>query len=87
MKLVCEFVGGVYGGWTIPVEEARKITEKRSMNWSEERNAGMCVPREELDDQPEFAGYLGPMWDGTRKNGTIGVLRYETQEVYDMLSR
>lgn len=49
-------------------------------NYTEERSHGLCVPREELDDQPEFEGWLGPMWDGGR-------YRYETWEVYDMLSR
>ena len=29
---------------------------------------------------PRIKGYLGPMWDGDR-------YRYETPEVYDMLSR
>jgi hypothetical protein len=35
-------------------------------NYTAERAAGRCVPREELDDQPEVRGYLGPMWDGER---------------------
>ena len=48
-----------------------------SENNTEKRNKGMCVPRAELDNQPMFEGFVGPMWDG-------GVLRYETQEVYDM---
>lgn len=53
---------------------------RRSMDWSEERAMGACVPREELDEAPLVDGYLSPMWDG-------GMLRYETQEVYDVLSR
>lgn len=44
---------------------------------SELRKQGRCVHRAELDNQPTFEGFLGPMWDG-------GMLRYETQEVYDM---
>lgn len=35
---------------------------------------------EELDNLPKFVGFLGPMWDSDR-------VRYETQEVYDELSR
>ena len=51
-----------------------------SEDLSELRAQGGCVHRAELDNQPEFDGFLGPMWDG-------GMLRYETAEVYDMLSR
>ena len=47
---------------------------------SELRAQGRCVHRKELDNQPIFDGFLGPMWDG-------GILRYETPEIYDMLSR
>lgn len=51
-----------------------------SEDLSEERAKGYCVHRAELDNQPEFEGFLGPMWDG-------GMLRYETPEIYDILSR
>ena len=47
---------------------------------SELREQGRCVHRAELDNQPEYEGWCGPMWDG-------GGFRYETWEVYDMLSR
>lgn len=46
---------------------------------SELRERGYCVHRAELDNRPKYKGFLGPMWDG-------GDFRYETQEVYDMLS-
>ena len=46
---------------------------------TEIRNSGGCVHRKELDNQPEYRGFLGPMWDG-------GGLRYETSEVYNLLS-
>lgn len=49
-------------------------------DFSQERELGLCVPRKELDNQPIYKGWLSPMWDG-------GKLRYETQEVYDLLSR
>ena len=35
--------------------------------------------RKELDGAPIFVGLLGPMWDGD-------AVRYETQEVYNILS-
>ena len=48
---------------------------------TELRNQGCCVHRAELDNQPQFIGcsYLGPMWDGDG-------LRYETAEIYNMMS-
>lgn len=89
MKLYCEFVGGPRSGQVMPVEEAAKLTARRSDDLSAVRAAGGIVHREELDNQPQFDGYCGPMWDGTRRWGgeECGVLRYETWEVYDMLSR
>ena len=41
--------------------------------------------RAELHGQPILYGLLGAMYNGT-KNGAH-VIRYETQEVYDLLSR
>jgi hypothetical protein len=74
------FVGGKYHRQLMEIEEVEKISNgTRSHDWSKERAAGGCVPRKELDNQPKVEGYLGPMWDGDK-------LRYETQEVYDMLS-
>ena len=46
---------------------------------SKERDLGYHVRREELDNKPKYEDFLGPMWDG-------GDFRYETQEVYDLLS-
>lgn len=47
---------------------------------TELRKKGCCVHREELDNQPTLVGLCGPMWDG-------GKLRYETWELYDLMSR
>lgn len=46
---------------------------------SEVRARGACVHRAELDNQPEYKGWLGPMWDGGR-------IRYENQKAYDIFS-
>lgn len=46
---------------------------------SEIRVKGGCVHRAELDNKPIYEGFLGPMWDG-------GNYRYDTQEIYDILS-
>ena len=78
---MCEFVGGKYNGWQVPVSYVRahlgngRLTE----DLSAVRARGGVVHRAELDNQPKVDGYLGPMWDG-------GHLRYETQEIYNMLS-
>lgn len=75
------FVGGRFHGVICEIEEMQKFSDGRfSHDFSTERKQGLCVPRAELDNQPLFDGYLGPIWDGDK-------LRYETQEVYDMLSR
>lgn len=92
MEAIFEFVGGTLGSKRFTSQEIDELYEicgdGFSPNWSKYRERGAIVPREELDDRPKFKGYLGPMWDGTRRiNGEeVYVLRYETQEVYDMLS-
>ena len=73
-------------GVEMPVEEAEKLTDSRSKDWSSERAKGMLAPRAELDNRPKFGGYCGPMWDGTRPGG-VAVLRYESPKVYAELSR
>ena len=80
--MLCEFVGGKLNGKTIPLKEVWMFywNGKCTADLSEERARGAWVHRAELDNQPEVDGYLGPMWDGDH-------LRYETPEVYDMLSR
>ena len=88
MTFVCEFVGGPLDGY-MPLDEAEKLTTKRSRDWSKDRARGRWVPRQELDNRPEFDGYVGPMWGYTRtdvKGNTVAILRYETWEVYNMLS-
>jgi len=76
----CVFVGGKYNGWKPDVSEVWKIADGMTEDLSEIRKQGGCVHMAELDNQPTVSGYCGPMWDG-------GKLRYETWDVYDMLSR
>lgn len=103
-----QFVGGPLNGQMFERWQLDDLVTGTSYDWSAERAAGRLVPREELDNQPTFDGYVGPMWDGYRFIGIDGklhydfersrflarpghpdylVIRYETQEVYDMLSR
>lgn len=106
MKTLYEFVGGKYNGLMYTEQGILNLKwTGLSRDWTDERNAGLCVPRAELDKQPLVDGYLSPMYDGIRykvdgelqsdwqltdeeKQGRepITVIRYETQEVYDILS-
>lgn len=80
--MMAQFVGGRLNGQILSVEAVERwhCNGQHTEDLSEIRNHGGCVHRQELDNQPKVDGYLGPMWDG-------GMLRYETPEVYDMLSR
>ena len=89
MKFEYQFVGGPLNGAVMDELDAALFSNGRSEDLSAIRNAGGCVHRVELDNQPTFTGYLGPMWNGVRAldNGEqCATLRYETQEVYDELS-
>ena len=80
--MLCQFVGGRLNGKIVSREVVMREywNGKLTEDLSEYRKRGAWVHREELDNQPMVDGYLSPMWDG-------GMLRYETPEVYDMLSR
>ena len=82
-EIICEFVGGSRHGRKIPLKDAEMLTASRTEDLSLERGRGAWVHRRELDNVPKFVGYIGPMWDGIRPDGTI-IFRYETQEVYDL---
>lgn len=90
IKFECQFCGGKHSGLVILKEEAVNIVEQRGLSpdCSEQRKLGILCQRAELDNQPRFEGYLGPMYNGCHeKDGEkIVCLRYETQEVYDLLS-
>ena len=84
------FIGGSLHGRILNEDEAKTLFavcgNGLSEDMSEARSKGACVHRAELDNELQFRGYLGPMWDGTRNAGADYVLRYETQEVYDKIS-
>lgn len=63
------------------IEEAKKVFNQKgiSFDYSRWRKNGLIVPREELDNQPIFEGFVGPMWDGDK-------LRYESYKTYDEMS-
>ena len=85
MKRMCtmaHFVGGKYDGqyMTEAQVEAKLCNGRHSADESKARKNGGLVHHAVLDNCPMVDGYLSPMWDG-------GMLRYETWEVYDALSR
>lgn len=84
-----QFVGGEYAG-TYTREEAEKLPIKEpelTDDYSKYNsdNPDAIQPRKELQNQFQFSGYLGPMWGGI-EDGKV-IIRYETPQVYDMLSR
>lgn len=90
MKFAYHFVGGPLNRVTFTNQnDAWAFSNGKSEDLSEIRKHGGYVHRPELDNQPTFYGYLGPMWDGERDidGEHYAIMRYETQEVYDMLSR
>lgn len=79
------FYGGGLNRKILTRNQVDKISTETTQNFEKERKEGLLVHRKELDDQPIIENYLGPMFDGI-DYGKI-YLRYETQDVYDMLAR
>lgn len=77
------FVGGKLNGCIIDTDEVIKQKLLKCRGYTKDltiqRIFGESAHREELDNQPKFEGYIGPMWDGDK-------LRYETQSVYDLMT-
>ncbi len=89
MKYAFEFVGGPLNG-VRSLNNVIAFSTGKSEDLSAIRKVNRyAVHRVELDNQPTFDGYCGPMWGGERDiNGEhYAVLRYETWDVYDALSR
>lgn len=78
MNLFAMFVGGKYDGWVVTHELLQALGNgKFSIRWSQVNPDSQFINLK-LEDQPLVDGYLSPMLDGD-------LLRYETQEVYDMM--
>lgn len=85
VKFLYEFVGGIFNGKTMTKEEIDKIAIGKTEDMEEYRKKGLTVHRKKLDNQPIVKGYLSPIFNGI--NYGIIHLRYETQEIYNMISR
>lgn len=77
------FYGGELNGKVLTRVEIDKISNETTIDFSEEREKGFLVHRKELDNQPMVKGYLSPMFEKIDYGKVY--LRYETQELYDML--
>lgn len=76
-NLKAVFVGGRYNGMKVSHEQLEKMGNgKFTLRFSALKVHNKSLLNLDLEDQPLVDGYLSPMLDG-------GVLRYETQEVYD----
>ena len=84
IEFMYEFIGGKYNGQTMTREEIENISSGTTEDLTHIRQQGAICNREELDNQPLVNGYLSPMFSHI-DYGLI-YLRYETQEVYNVLS-
>lgn len=84
IEFMYEFIGGKYNGKTMTRTEVENISNGRTEDLTHIRQQGAICHREELDNQPLVNGYLSPMFSHI-DYGLI-YLRYETQEVYNVLS-
>lgn len=90
MKFAYHFVGGPINSVTFTnPNDAWAFSNGKTEDQSHIRKAGGFTCRPEMDNQPTFHGYLGPMWGGERDidGEHYAIMRYETQEVYNMLSQ
>lgn len=78
------FYGGKLSGKILTKTQIDEISNENTIDFSKEREKGLLVHRKELDNQPIVRGYLGPMFEKIDYGKVY--LRYETQEIYDMLS-
>ena len=89
-KYLYQFVGGEYDGklWHYAALEVRGLIIGYAPDMSAKRATGAFCKRAELDNQPLIDGYYPPMYNGTKEvDGVVyHIIRYETPEVYAMLS-
>lgn len=84
IEFMYQFFGGKYNGQTMTREEIESISSGTTEDLTHIRQQGAICHREELDNQPLVNGYLSPMFSHI-DYGLI-YLRYETQEVYNIMS-
>lgn len=78
------FYGGEQTGKILTREQIDKISSGVTDNIQKARNEELTANKKESNNQPIVKGYLGPIFEKI-DYGKI-YLRYETQEIYNMLS-
>lgn len=79
VKMQAFFAGGKYNGMTVSHDKLKEMGNGTfTIRWSQLNEHNPLTVNLKLEDQPMVDGYLSPMLDG-------GMLRYETQEVYDQM--
>ena len=84
IEFIYQFFGGKYNGKTMTRKEIESLSSGTTEDLTHIRQLGGICHRKELDNQPLVKGYLSPMF--SHIDYGLVYLRYETQEVYDMMS-
>ena len=84
IEFIYQFFGGKYNGKTMTRKEIESLSSGTTEDLTHIRQLGGTCHRKELDNQPLVNGYLSPMF--SHIDYGLVYLRYETQEVYDMMS-
>lgn len=67
------------------VDKRERLTYEEALEkYQQDGMVANTSAREELQGQPKFSGFLGAMYNGVENGKTI--IRYETQEAYNMYS-
>lgn len=84
IEFMYELVGGKYNGKTMTKAEVETLSHGLTEDLTHIRQKCGTCHRKELDNQPLVDGYLSPMY--SHIDYGLVYLRYETQEVYNILS-
>ena len=84
IEFMYQFQGGNYSGITMNRADIERISNGTTEDLTDIRRNGGTCHRKELDNQPLVNGYLSPMY--SHMDYGLIYLRYETQEIYDMMS-
>lgn len=84
IEFMYQFFGGKYNGQTMTRAEVESLSSGITEDLTHIRQQGGTCHRKELDNQPLVNGYLSPMF--SHIDYGLVYLRYETQEVYNIMS-
>ncbi len=84
IEFMYQFFGGKYNGKTMTKAEVESLSSGTTEDLTHIRQQGGTCHRKELDNQPIVNGYLSPMF--SHIDYGLVYLRYETQEVYNIMS-